>query len=268
MGQTQVSTKQLKNDGILDEDLAPELRKRLIFVVRVATIVTGTLATSFQNGSTVDGVTLATNDLILIKDQTSGQENGVYTVNASGSPTRHPLYDSDTEIRPSTIQVKEGSNGGKLFRLTNTAAITVNTTSLVYAEFISTTSKAVDFTFESSLIDFTTTGITSLSVLPTGYSFYVESVFIIATDISGTLYTQPFVSIGHDIAPTLYLNNTQTAALYTAFRREVVNFANSVVTEEYLSNPRFFQINVITAATGSGLTFTGKLYIKGVLHKR
>lgn len=135
MGLTQVKSKQLRDDAILDEDLSPNLRIRLLFVVRVATTTSGTLATAFQNGSTVDGITLATNDIILLKDQSSGQENGVYKVNASGSPTRHIYYNSDAEIRPSTIQVKEGTeNGGKLFRLTNTTAITINTTSLVYTE--------------------------------------------------------------------------------------------------------------------------------------
>ena len=134
MGQTRVASKQLKDDDILEEDLSSGLRKRLVFSVRVATIAPGTLATSFQNGSVVDGITLATNDLILIKDQSSGQENGIYKVAVSGSPTRHAYYATDAEMRPSVIQVAEGSNGGKLFRLTNTTAITVNTTPLTYAE--------------------------------------------------------------------------------------------------------------------------------------
>src|SRR4051812_25049922 len=39
--------------------------------VRVATTAAGTLASSFAHGSTVDGVTLATGDRILIKNQTT-----------------------------------------------------------------------------------------------------------------------------------------------------------------------------------------------------
>lgn len=56
--------------------------------VRVATTANGTLATAFANGQTVDGVTLATGDRILIKNQTTGTENGVYVVKASGAPDR------------------------------------------------------------------------------------------------------------------------------------------------------------------------------------
>jgi len=56
--------------------------------VRVATSVAGTLATDFDNGSTVGGVTVATGDRILIKDQSTATENGIYVVQASGAPVR------------------------------------------------------------------------------------------------------------------------------------------------------------------------------------
>ena len=56
--------------------------------VRAASAVAGTLASDFDNGSTVGGVTIATNDRILIKNQVDAGENGIYIVNASGAPTR------------------------------------------------------------------------------------------------------------------------------------------------------------------------------------
>lgn len=66
--------------------------------VRVATTVAGTLATSFANGQTVDGVTLVTGDRILIKNQAATAENGIYTVNASGAPTRAVDMDAWSEV--------------------------------------------------------------------------------------------------------------------------------------------------------------------------
>ena len=48
--------------------------------VRAATTAAGTLASDFENGDTLDGVTLATGDRILIKNQTDASENGVYVV--------------------------------------------------------------------------------------------------------------------------------------------------------------------------------------------
>src|SRR5689334_20216224 len=56
--------------------------------VRVATTTNGTLATAYANGQTIDGVTLTTGDRILIKDQSTASENGIYVVAATGAPAR------------------------------------------------------------------------------------------------------------------------------------------------------------------------------------
>lgn len=132
---TQVKTKQILDGSLQRVDFNQDVNSGLKHIVRVATTGPGTLASSFQNGSTVDGITLATNDLILIKDQSAGSENGIYVVAVSGAPSRYSLYNTDAKIRPSSIQVKEGtSNGSKLFRCTNSTAITINTTSLDFVE--------------------------------------------------------------------------------------------------------------------------------------
>lgn len=87
--------------------------------VRVATTVAGTLASSFENGDSIDGITLATGDRILIKDQAAPAENGIYTVNASGAPTRATDFDSVTpidEINGAWVAVQFGTaNAGKIY---------------------------------------------------------------------------------------------------------------------------------------------------------
>lgn len=104
--------------------------------VRVATTAALTLASDFENGDTVDGVVLATGDRILIKDQASGAENGIYTVNASGAPTRATDYDANSEVSQSACYVQEGTtNADQGFVLTNNGAITVGTTALVFVQF-------------------------------------------------------------------------------------------------------------------------------------
>jgi len=105
--------------------------------VRAATTANGTLATAYANGSVIDGVTLATGNRILIKDQTTGSENGVYTVNASGAPTRAVDADTAAEIVASfAVFVEEGTaNADSGFVLTNDGTITVGTTALVFTQF-------------------------------------------------------------------------------------------------------------------------------------
>ena len=51
--------------------------------VRAATTANITIATALNNGDAIDGVTLATNDRVLVKEQSSISENGVYIVGAS-----------------------------------------------------------------------------------------------------------------------------------------------------------------------------------------
>lgn len=67
-------------------------------VVRVATITNLNLASQLENGDVVDGVTLATGNIVLVKSQTSASENGVYVVAASGAPTRHSSADTAAEL--------------------------------------------------------------------------------------------------------------------------------------------------------------------------
>ena len=105
--------------------------------VRVATTANGTLATAFANGQTVDGITLATNDRILLKDQSTGSENGIYTVNASGAPTRATDFDENSEVTGGTFFfVEEGTtNADNGFVMTNDGTVTVGTTALVFTQF-------------------------------------------------------------------------------------------------------------------------------------
>jgi hypothetical protein len=103
--------------------------------VRAATTAAGTLASSFANGSTIDGVTLVTGNRILIKNQAAGAENGIYTVNASGAPTRATDMDVAAEFPNATVYVSEGTtNADTGWTVTTNAPVTVGTTSITWAQ--------------------------------------------------------------------------------------------------------------------------------------
>lgn len=105
--------------------------------VRVATVVAGTLATSFENGDTVDGVALATGNRILIKNQVTQSENGIYVVNASGAPTRASDMAASSSAAGAAVSVEVGAaNADKQFVCTsNVGADVVGTNDLVFAPF-------------------------------------------------------------------------------------------------------------------------------------
>lgn len=105
--------------------------------VRAATTVTGALASAFANGATIDGVVLSTGDRILIKNQAAGAENGIYTVNASGEPTRASDADSSAELVNAAVYVSEGTTlADTQWTCSTNAPITVGTTALVFAQFV------------------------------------------------------------------------------------------------------------------------------------
>jgi len=87
--------------------------------VLAATTVAGALASDFEDGDIIDGVTLATGDRILIKDQAAPEENGIYVVEATGAPTRAADFDSLSpidEINGAWVSVQEGTaNAGIVF---------------------------------------------------------------------------------------------------------------------------------------------------------
>jgi hypothetical protein len=104
--------------------------------VVAATAVAGTLATSFANGQVVDGVTLATTNRILIKNQADATQNGIYTVNASGAPTRSTDMDNGTEFPGAYVFVEQGTvNADTGWVCTNNSPVTLGTTNIVWTQF-------------------------------------------------------------------------------------------------------------------------------------
>jgi len=98
--------------------------------VRVASTANLTLS----GEQTVDGISTST-DRILVKDQSTGSENGVY-VTASGSWVRSDDFNTDNKATGGAfVTVQEGTaNADKLFQLTTVEPITLDTTALVFAE--------------------------------------------------------------------------------------------------------------------------------------
>lgn len=102
--------------------------------VRVASTTNITIASP---GATIDGVTLTTGDRVLLKDQTTGSQNGIYDFNGSAvEMTRSVDADTDAELKPGTqVFVSEGTvNGNSTWQLTTDAPIIVGTTTLVWAQ--------------------------------------------------------------------------------------------------------------------------------------
>ncbi|MFF7023039.1 hypothetical protein ACFY97_18800 [Streptomyces klenkii] len=103
--------------------------------VRAATTTNGTLSTAYANGQVIDGITLATGDRILIKDQSTASENGIYVVAASGAPTRATDADSSAELDSAAVLVTSGTVNADNAWTQTTNAPTIGSSSIVWAQF-------------------------------------------------------------------------------------------------------------------------------------
>ena len=108
--------------------------------VRVATTAAVNLAADLQTGDVIDGVTLAAGDRVLVKNQVSGSENGIYVAVASGTALRssdaNGIVDTG-ELKPGTFAfVEEGTvNSDKGFVVSTNGTITIDSTAIAWTQF-------------------------------------------------------------------------------------------------------------------------------------
>ena len=104
--------------------------------VQAATTANITLASAVENGDTLDGVTLATGNRILVKNQTDKTENGVYIVAASGAPSRADDYNTAGEVDAGDfIFVEAGTSNGKTGWVQTNTITTVGSDNIEFTQF-------------------------------------------------------------------------------------------------------------------------------------
>jgi hypothetical protein len=125
----------------------------------VIVTTTGNLTATYNNGTsgvgatltnsgtqaalTIDSRVLTVGDRVLVKDQTTGLQNGFYRVTTVGSAsanwvlTRTVDADENSEITPGAFTfVEEGTNGASNgYVCTNVGAVTIGTTPITFVQF-------------------------------------------------------------------------------------------------------------------------------------
>lgn len=93
----------------------------------------------------IDGLALAIGSRVLVKNQTTNSQNGVYNVTDAGSASTNWILTRVTEldtytqfVRGMVVQVFAGTtNSPKLFMQTNSVAVNIGSAAIVYSELIS-----------------------------------------------------------------------------------------------------------------------------------
>jgi hypothetical protein len=103
---------------------------------RAASTANVDISTALEDGDVLDGVTLAQGDRVLLKDQSTGAENGIYIVSLTGAASRAADADESAEFPSMFVAVQEGTaNADKLFYCSNDNAFVLDTDTPVFSQF-------------------------------------------------------------------------------------------------------------------------------------
>jgi hypothetical protein len=151
------------------DNLVAGLRTRA--VARVGSTANVTIASELENGDTIDGVTLVTGDRVLLKNQSTASQNGLYIVVASGAASRDTEFDTIEELAGQLILISEGSaNADDLYLCTTDTSATLGSSTISYTQVFPSSGGTVtsvgisgsEFTIGSSPI--TSSGTITLAV--------------------------------------------------------------------------------------------------------
>ncbi len=113
------------------DDLVAGLRTRVI--AECATTANVNLTNGLEAGDAIDGVTLVAGDRVLVKDQSTATENGLYLAVSSGASSRDPEHDSIAELSGGMVVVNQGTaNDNKIFLCTTDSSGSLGSTNITY----------------------------------------------------------------------------------------------------------------------------------------
>jgi hypothetical protein len=93
------------------------------------------LSNGLEAGDTIDGVTLVAGDRVLVKDQSTATENGLYLAVSSGAASRDPEHDTIAELSGGMVVVNQGStNDNKIFLCTTDSDGSLGSTNITYTQ--------------------------------------------------------------------------------------------------------------------------------------
>lgn len=166
--------------------------------VRVATTANITLSAT----QTIDGVAVVAGDRVLVKNQSTASQNGIYIV-AAGAWTRSPDADNASELAGATVNVDQGSSqAAQMWTNTFPSAGTVGTTAVTWVKIPS----QADLTTALASYVPTSRSVVAGNGLTGGGNLTADRTFAVG---AGTGIVVGTTTVGVDFAPSGTSSATQ-----------------------------------------------------------
>lgn len=208
--------------------------------VRCATTANITLSGT----QTIDGIAVVAGDRVLVKDQTTASQNGIYVV-AAGAWTRSADADASSEIGAAIVNVDEGTtNGGELWTTTFKTTDTLGTTAMNWYEVL----------YNSGTWAISTSG--SAATLTTARTLWGQS-FNGSANVTGALSSVTTIGMSGQLTNTVA---TGTAPMVISSTTRVANLNVATAgTADTFTTAR--TIGISGAVTGTATSFNGSANI-------
>lgn len=219
----------------------------------------------------VDGVSLAAGNRVLVKDQASADQNGIWTVTtlgtgANGTWDRSVDFDVDSEVTAMVVVgVEEGSSfANTIWMLTNANTITIGGSSGTLLTFVRVSPDARvmqvgQLTTDVNVPITATTSATSVPLNGLAVNFVKPANAVLTTVQATCQFASASLAAAQNIELILYIadtNNSNAILSATAFRTTFYDTTNRTVmcsaSCSYLS---------WADATGTLLSFNARAYI-------
>jgi len=164
---------------------------------------------TLANEQTVDGVALVAGDRVLVKDQTTAADNGIYIVVDGGAWTRSTDADSAAELDGAAVFVQQGTTNADSGWVQTATIVTVGTTAQTWVQFSGSSTYVAGIGLSLSGNQFDVNLGAGIAQLPTD-----EVGIDLYDSVNGALIlTQDGTTQSTDTAAALYLKLDPAGAL-------------------------------------------------------
>ena len=207
--------------------------------------IASTANLTLSGEQTIDGVAVVDGDRVLVKDQTSQPDNGIYIV-STGSWTRAPDFDGVNDIRKGTLVFSAGGTvgGGLLYQVTAADVIDIDTDNITFSVLSNYSATA----FAQTLLA-AASAAAARTVLGLGIATDVQAYDAFLTSIA---------SLGTAADKMIYTTAVNTAAetALTAFARTLLDDSDAATARATLGVTNSIYIKKVVATDATMTTGT------------